>query len=64
MMEVTNVNILRWNKSKSLTINLHHVLSAVTMDDPAVFADFVRNSRRVTTQQTIDIITSFVEPFW
>ena len=64
MMEVTNVNILRWNKSKSLTINLHHLLSIVTMDDPAVFADFVRNSRRVTTQQTIDIITNFVESFW
>ena len=63
-MEVTNVHILRWNKGKSLTINLHHVLSTVTMDDPAVFADFVRNSRRVTTQQTIDIITNFVESFW
>ena len=54
MMEVTNVHILRWNKSKSLTNNLHHVLSTVAMDDPALFTDFVRNTLGVTTQKTID----------
>ena len=63
MMEVTNVYILRWNKGKSLTINLHHVLSTATMDDPAVFTDFVRNTLGVTTKWTIDIIANLVESF-
>ena len=58
-MEVTNVNLLRWNKSISLTINLNHVLSTVMMDDPAVFTYFVRNTLRFTTQQKNDVITNF-----
>ena len=33
------------------------------MDDPAVFSYFTRNTLIVTTQQTIDIITNFVESF-
>ena len=57
------MNLLRQNKSKSLTINLHHVLSTVTLDDPAVFTNFVRNTLMVTTQRTIDVITNFVEYF-
>ena len=63
MMEVTDLHILRWNKSQSLTINLHPVLSTVTMGDPAVFTDFVINALGVTTQLTIDEITNFVESF-
>ena len=63
MMEVTNMHILRRNKSKSLTINLHHTLSTVTMDDPVVFTDFVINTLRFTTHKTIDLITDFVEYF-
>ena len=63
MMELTNVHILRWNKRKSPTINLHHILSTVTMDDPLVFADFLRNTLRVTTQRTIDVINNFVGYF-
>ena len=63
MMEITNVHILRWNKSKSLTINLHHILSTVIMDDPAVFTKFVINTLRVTNQQKINVITNFVESF-
>ena len=59
-MEVTNVHPLIWNASKSLTINLHHLLSTVTMDDPAVFTNFVRNTLRVNTQQIINVITNFV----
>ena len=39
-MEVTNVHLLRWNKGKSLTANLHHVLSTVTIDDPELFTNF------------------------
>ena len=62
-MELTNMNILGQNKDKSLTINLHHVLSTVTMDDPAVFTDFVRNTLGLTTQRTIDVITNVLEPF-
>ena len=63
MMEVTNVHLLRQDKSTSLTINFHHALSTVTMYDKAVFTRFLRNTLRVTTQQTIYIITSFVESF-
>ena len=63
MMEVTNVHFLRRNKSKSLTINLNHVLSTVTMDDPLVFTDLVRNTLGVTTHQTIYVIMNFVESF-
>ena len=63
MMEVTNVHLLRLNKIESLTINLHHVLSTVKMDDPEVFTNFVRNTLRVTTNQTIDLITNFMESF-
>ena len=63
MMEVTNVHILILNKDKNLTINLHHVLSTVTMDDSVVFIDLVRKTLRFTTQQTIDIITNCVESF-
>ena len=55
MMEVTNVHHLRLNKSKSLTINLHHVLSTVTMDDPANLG--------VTIQRTINVITNSIESF-
>ena len=62
-MEVTDVHILRLNKSKILTINLHHVLSTVTMDDLEVFADFMKNTLRVTTHQNIYVITNFVEYF-
>ena len=64
MMEVTNVHILRWNKTKSLIISLHHVLSTVTMDDPALFINFLRNTLGVSTQQKVDVITTFVESFW
>ena len=60
MMEVTNVHLLRLNKIESLTINLHHVLSTVMMDDPAVFTGPARNTLVVTTQQTIDGITNFI----
>ena len=42
---------------------MHHVLSIVTMDDPEVFSDFARNTLRVTTQRTIDVIKNFVESF-
>ena len=63
MMELTNVHRLIWNKSKSLTINLHRVLSTVTMDDPAVFTNFVRNTLGVTTQRKIHVMTNFVESF-
>ena len=59
-MEVTDMHILRWNKIKIITINLHHVLSIVMMDDPAVFTNFVKNTLRVTTQKTVDVITNFV----
>ena len=62
-MEVTNVHLLRLNQIKSLTINLHHVLSIVTMDDPAVFTDFLRYTLGVTTQKKIDVIINFVESF-
>ena len=62
-MKVTNVHILIWNKNKSLTIHLRHVLSTVTMDDPAIFTDFTVNTLRVTTQQKIDVITNFAVPF-
>ena len=63
MMEVTDVHILRWNKSKSLTIDLRHVLSTVNMDDPAELTNFVINNLGVTTQQTTYVITKFVESF-
>ena len=63
MMEVTNVHIFRWYTSNSLTINLHHDLSTVTMDDPELFTEFVRNTLKVTTQWTINVITNFVESF-
>ena len=36
----------------------------MTIDDPEVFTDFVRNNLRVTTQQKNDVITNFVESFW
>ena len=35
----------------------------MTIYDPAVFSNFVRNTLRVTTQQTIDVITISVEYF-
>ena len=63
MTEVTNVHLLRWNKGKILTINLHQVLEKVTVDDPEVFTDFLRNTVRVTTQKTINVIMNFVESF-
>ena len=63
MMEITDMHISRWNKRKSLTNNLNHIFSRVTMDDPAVFMGFVRNTLRVTTQRTIDLIKNFVESF-
>ena len=63
MMEATNVHILRRNESKSLTINLHHIVSTGTLDDPAVFTDFVRKKIGFITQQTIGVITNFVESF-
>ena len=63
MMEVTNVHLLRRNKIKIITINLHHVLSTVTMDDPSVFTNVVRNILGVTTQLTIDVITKVLESF-
>ena len=63
MVEVNNMHILRWNKIKSLTFNLHCVLSTVTMDDIAVFTAFVRNTLGVTTHQMIDVITNFLEYF-
>ena len=63
MTEVTNGRILRWNKGKNLTINLHHVFSTVTMDDPAIFTGLTINILRVTTQKTINIIMNFVESF-
>ena len=62
-MEVTDGHILRWNKSKILTINLHHVFSTLTVDDPEVFNNFVRKNLIVNTQQTIDVITNVVEYF-
>ena len=62
-MEVTKVHTLIWNTSKSLTIILHHLLSTVTMDDPAVFTNFVKITHGVTTQQTIDVNVNFVESF-
>ena len=63
MMEVTNVHLLRRNKIKIITINLHHVLSTVTMDDPSVFTNVARNILGVTTQLTIDVITKVLESF-
>ena len=63
MMEVTNMHILGLNKSKSITINLHHVLSKVTIDDPVVFTNFLINTLRVTTQRKINVITNFVKTF-
>ena len=33
------------------------------IDDPAVFTKCARNTLRVTTQQNINAITNFVEPF-
>ena len=42
---------------------MHHIFSAVTMDGPVVFTDFMRNTLRVTTQRTIDVIKNFVESF-
>ena len=63
MMKVTNVHILRRNKSKSLTINLHHVLSTVMMDNPAVFTNFLRNTVGFTTQKTINVIANFIKYF-
>ena len=42
---------------------MNHVLSTVTMDDPAVFTNFVINTLTVTTQQKIDVIMNFVESF-
>ena len=63
MMEVTDVHLLRWKKGKSLTINLHHILSTVTLYDLAVFTNFVRNTLGVNNHQTIDVITKFVESF-
>ena len=63
MMEVTNVHIIRWNKIKSLTINLHHLFSTLNMYDLAVFTYFARNNLGVNNQQTIDVIMNFVESF-
>ena len=57
------MQILRRNESKSLTINFHHVLSIVRMDNSAVFTNFVRNTLGVTNQQKIDVITNSVESF-
>ena len=51
------------NKNKILTINLHHVFSTVTMDDPVVFTYIVINTLGVTTQKTIDVIMNFVGSF-
>ena len=42
---------------------MHHVLPTVTMDDPAVFTNFARNTISVTTHKKVDAITNFVEPF-
>ena len=42
---------------------MHHVLSTVAKDDPAVFTNFVINTLGVTTRQKIDIIMNFVESF-
>ena len=44
-------------------MNFHHVLSTVRMDDTEVFTNFVRNTLWVTTQQTIVVITNFMESF-
>ena len=33
------------------------------MDDPAVFTELARNNLRVTTQQTINVITIILESF-
>ena len=63
MMEVTNVNILRWNKIQSLTINFHDVFSSVMMENPALFTNFMRNILGVTAHQTINIIKNSVESF-
>ena len=57
------MHILSWNKVKSLTINLHHVLSTATMDDPEVFTKLLMITLGVTTQQTIDVMTNFTEAF-
>ena len=50
-------------KSKSLSINLHHVFSTVTMDDPAVFTNLIINTLGVTNQQTIYVITKNLDYF-
>ena len=63
MVEVNNMHLLRWNKGKSLTINLYHVLLTSTMDDSVVFTNLMRNTLRVTTQWIINAITNFVEYF-
>ena len=42
---------------------MHHVLSTVMMDDPAVFTNFVRNTLEVSTQQKNYVITNFVKSF-
>ena len=47
----------------SLTINLHHTLSTVVMDNPAVLTDFARNTIGVTTKQLIEVIINVVESF-
>ena len=43
---------------------MHRALSTVTMDDPTLFTDFVRNTLWFTNQQKIDLIANFVETFW
>ena len=42
---------------------MHHVFSTVTMDYPAVFIGFLRNTLRVTTHIMIDVIRNFVAYF-
>ena len=42
---------------------MYHVLSTVTMDNPAVFTNLVRNTLRVNTQRTIGVIKNFLESF-
>ena len=42
---------------------MHNVLSTVTIEDSAVFTNFVRNTLGVTTQITIYLIKNFVESF-
>ena len=63
MMEVTDVQPFNMKKYRSVTINLHHVLSISTMYDLAVFVDFKRNTVGVNSQQKNYVIPNVLESF-